>query len=409
MQSISEDIAYYGGLTMQNNFANSFKKLPHDYTFGVELEFTGGLTVEETQIYIDQLIEMGMIREGWTVHFDRSVIDEEGKGAEIVSPILRDDEQTEKELKIITKFIRQSGGIMGEKVGGHVHFGLQCLGNNIEEIKNFFKLYTIFEPLLYKLSTGDLNYVRSGCHQYAIPIQNGLVNVIDDNFDNLTELIAALCANVGANSTHYGAYRYYGLNIQRIIEAIRNKPKNIAMEEYLQRIFKGEELYDDKGKRISPTIEMRFRNGSSDADEILSSIRMCGGMFVAAKDKEFKEDKTIKSLYRKAKSRVKYIFDKVLQSNREDPNFRDCQTDEEILLKKFATSIYGNGIIDPNVLREFLRIVAPTMKKEDKEKLINYYLNKVKPTDYKKKSIIERLFTSVENRTQERQYSLRVA
>ncbi len=203
---------------------NKLERLPKDYTFGIELEFTGGLTVEQTTNSINRLIELGYIREGWSVHYDSSVVDGDGRGAEIVSPVLHDDLQTEKEINIICELIKSSGGVMGEKVGGHVHYGLQCLGNDIQSIKNFFKLYTIFEPLLYKLSTGDLDYVRPGCKDYAKPIQKRLVNVIDNNINSLTELMMYLAANVGANPTHYGENRYYGLNIQRIIEAIRNIP-----------------------------------------------------------------------------------------------------------------------------------------------------------------------------------------
>ena len=130
---------------------NKLERLPKDYTFGIELEFTGGLSYYETQSHIEALINKGLIREGWKVHFDRSVIDENGLGAEIVSPVLHDDEETEREIKIITDFIKENGGVMSDKCGGHVHYGLQCLGTNIEHIKNFFKLYSIFEPLLYKL------------------------------------------------------------------------------------------------------------------------------------------------------------------------------------------------------------------------------------------------------------------
>ena len=216
---------------MKNN-SDKLSRLPNEYTFGIELEFTGGLTSEETQICIEQLIKEGKIREGWQVHYDNSVVDENGKGAEIVSPVLRDDEQTQKEIQIITEFIKKAGGKMDEKVGGHIHFGVQCLGNNIEDIKNFFKLYTIFEPLLYKISTGDLNYVRKGCREYAKPIQKRLTKVIDRNINSLSDLMIRLAANVGANPTHYGENRYYGLNIQRIIEAIRKMPENENMEEF---------------------------------------------------------------------------------------------------------------------------------------------------------------------------------
>ena len=118
--------------------SNKFEKLPSDMTFGLELEFTGGLTAEETTNGINRLIELGLIREGWEVHSDSSVVDDLGKGAEIVSPPLTDDEQTKKELEIITEYIKTNGGVMGDKVGGHIHFGLQALGNYIVFSNHFY-------------------------------------------------------------------------------------------------------------------------------------------------------------------------------------------------------------------------------------------------------------------------------
>lgn len=362
---------------------DKLKQLPQEYTFGLELEFTGGLTSDEAQAVVDQLIKEGKIREGWTVHYDNSVVDENGKGAEIVSPVLRDDEQTKRELDIITAMIKASGGVMTEKDGGHIHFGVQCLGNNINDIKNFFKLYTVFEPLLYKISTGDLNYVRPGCGNYAKPIQKRLVKVIDGKIDSLSELMTLLAANIGANPTHYGENRYYGLNIQRMIEAIRNKSDDQSLEDFLQKMFAGEPIYDEKGKQLSPTIEMRFRNGSSNADEILSGVRMCGQMFVAAKEMK-EEHNVLKSLYRKAKARATYAFGLVLNRNRTEDEYADCESDEEIIAKKFAKSPYGNGVVDKKEFKAFLQILYPEISDEDIDAFYEFLTKGIQQTPYKK-------------------------
>ena len=193
--------------------------------------------------------------------------------------------------------------------------------------------------------------------------------------------------NVGANPTHYGENRYYGLNIQRIIEAIRNIPENENIEEFLQKMFKGEAIYDKNDEKLSPTIEMRFRNGSSNANEILNGIRMGGQLFVRARSDDFSNNKLINSLYRQAKKRKNYVFDKVLNINRTDPNYSDCSSDEEIMRKKFMESLYGNGIIDYNTFKCFFCILYPNMSQNDILQLYYYYKNKVKPTFYKEPSI----------------------
>ncbi len=65
-------------------YSDMLPRLPENYTFGLELEFTGGLTYYQTTQIIQNLIDRGIIREGWTVHYDGSVIDEKGQGAETV-------------------------------------------------------------------------------------------------------------------------------------------------------------------------------------------------------------------------------------------------------------------------------------------------------------------------------------
>ena len=369
--------------------ANKFEKLPSDMTFGVELEFTGGLTFEETQNGIKRLIELGLIREGWEVHSDSSVVDEAGKGAEIVSPPLCDDEQTKKELEIITEYIKKNGGVMGDKVGGHIHFGLQALGNDIEVIKNFFKLYSIFEPLLFKLSTGDLDHIRPGVRQYAIPMQKMLIDIIDNHhINNITELVSILDINIGANATHYGPYRYYGLNFQRLNDARRNMPSNMNVTEFLDRLFKGEhiEIEDAKGnkKTLSPTVEMRFRNGSSDADEILSGARMLGALFVKAHDKERCKEADVKNLYRHMKDyRKKHVFDKMIERYRQ---LYPGLPENEVLDLVFKNSEYGDENIDFNTFKLFMNIMSPEIDEETVKVMHEYYQGKFNKEEEKKKN-----------------------
>lgn len=375
--------------------ANKFEQLPSNMTFGLELEFTGGLTYEETDRGIKRLIELGLIREGWEVHSDSSVVDDLGKGAEIVSPPICDDEQTKRELEIITEFIKTNGGVMGDKVGGHIHFGLQALGNDIEVIKNFFKLYSIFEPLLFKLSTGDLDHIRPGVRQYAIPMQKMLIDIIDNpNINNITELISILDTNIGTNASHYGPYRYYGLNFQRVSDARRNMPTNMNVTDFLNRIFSGEKIVikDDKGneKTLSPTIEMRFRNGSSDPDEILAGARMLGGLFVKAHDKERMKEPDIKNLYRHMKkTRKKHVFDKVIEVYRQRyPNL----SEEEILDRVFKESEYGDENIDYNTFKSLVNILSPKTEEKDIKSMKDYFQNKFKKVKaFAKQTTIEAL------------------
>ena len=139
----------------------------------------------------------------------------------------------------------------------------------------------------------------------------------------------------------------------------------------------------------------------------MCGIRINGQMFVKAKDNKFSKNATIKSQYRNVKKRKKYVFDKVLRANRESELYADCIDDEEILRKKFAESIYGDGLIDKNSFIQFMKTLYSDLSEEIIDKMYEMYVYGLKKTSYKNKE--EQKKHPEITITQGRQYTRRAA
>ena len=97
------------------------------------------------------------------------------------------------------------------------------------------------------------------------------------------------------------------------------------------------------------------------------------------RNKKFDSDMIIKSMYRNIKNKKNKIFDRVVQSDRENPIYEGL-SDEEILMKKFADSEYGDGIVTYNEFNEFISFLYPTMSLKDRIYLYVLYVGKLEAT-----------------------------
>lgn len=125
-------------------------------SFGFELEVSGISTkvvkelaskkpltakLKETQNLSDAFT-------GWTIESDGTVPD----GLELISPIIYDTEKDWHQVKSNCEALQALGAETDYKCGGHIHIGSNILGTNEDAWKNFFKMWSLSEPLLYKIS-----------------------------------------------------------------------------------------------------------------------------------------------------------------------------------------------------------------------------------------------------------------
>lgn len=217
-------------------------------TFGTEIEFEGG----SFQTIEDQLQCLFINKNnGWNIVEEATI----KYGGEITSPILRDTKTTWEQLSKICYMLQSNNVIAGQHSGGHVHFGAQIIGNDTRHWINFFKLWVIYEKIIYRFSYGDKLTYRDSI-SYARPISEKLYNDFytlnynrNESFDDILSIV------------DYG--RNYAFNTRRIFEGAF-RPNN--------------------------TIEIRCPNGSVEPIIWQNNINFFAKLFLYAKGKNYDND-----------------------------------------------------------------------------------------------------------------------
>lgn len=148
----------------------NFKKTT---TFGYEIEF------ENADIDIIRKYLNKKNRELFLL-FDPSL----KKGAEIPTPILKDNKKSWKKIDNLCNFLQKHSEIK-ETCGGHIHVGKQVLGDSNKSLLNFLKLWSTYEHVIYYFSYGEDKKPREAIKEYAKPISNDFWQTYNEYKDNL--------------------------------------------------------------------------------------------------------------------------------------------------------------------------------------------------------------------------------
>lgn len=129
-------------------------------TFGLELEFENAMRDR-----IDRKLSEAFPNGDWRTKHDGSL----HNGAEINSPILRDNETTWRSLDKVCSIVEPLASI-DKKSGGHIHIGTQALGNNKESWLNFIKMWSVYENIIFRFVYGDFLTARPSMLKYSEPM-----------------------------------------------------------------------------------------------------------------------------------------------------------------------------------------------------------------------------------------------
>ena len=155
-------------------------------TFGLELEFEHA---NRNRIE-DKLCDAGLYSK-WVVKGDSSL----DRGAEINSPILRDEKENWIDLRNVCDIVKEHA-IIGKNSGGHIHIGTQVLGSNKEHWLNFIKLWSIYENIIFRFLYGDSLTHRASLERYAKPLSETLWEdfkcLKEDNLISMYEFVVRL-------------------------------------------------------------------------------------------------------------------------------------------------------------------------------------------------------------------------
>ena len=155
---------------------------------------------EDNQIY-------NLIKD-WKVEKELSL----PEGAEAVSPILRNDINSWKQLKCMLEIVKNAKTSLNEKCGGHIHIGADILSYDSKKWNYFWKMCSISQPILYKIANEEGKIIRKSSVKFAKQnqdmfnnlIKNGGVNIKGE--EDLKLLVKQFCTdkNVAINLKNVG-------------------------------------------------------------------------------------------------------------------------------------------------------------------------------------------------------------
>ena len=174
--------------------------LPLFVSFGVEIEYEQ-LLKSNVDKYVDKYCC------NWVSKQDGSL----RLGGEINSPIMFDHPKYWDELKNICQFLKHYHADTLHRAGGHVHVGVQTLGDDYDAWITFVKILIAYEHVLYRFFYGDKVSARAGILKYASPMADdlydglGFYSIMNDYKDILIDLYAHFGRN---RSVNFGNVNY---------------------------------------------------------------------------------------------------------------------------------------------------------------------------------------------------------
>lgn len=138
--------------------------LPSDITFGIEIEYEN-IPTDTVTYLIYQERSFNKELKNWINKRELDLCEynnnlKENMNGEINSPILKDNIDTWKNLKVVLDLLNRNNALITQKCGGHVNIGAHILGNNQEYWRNFLLLWILYEKEIYKFCSGENIKVR---------------------------------------------------------------------------------------------------------------------------------------------------------------------------------------------------------------------------------------------------------
>lgn len=141
--------------------------LPGDVTFGMELELENINDINRRYLSNGIMgINIDYERKfEWELSNDTTLVN----GAEIVSPIFNDSIQTWESLNAVCRLAKLYGKIE-ERCGSHVHVGTQTIGAEVDSWLNLFKLWGVYENIIFRFAYGEFLSLFPGREKFCAPV-----------------------------------------------------------------------------------------------------------------------------------------------------------------------------------------------------------------------------------------------
>ena len=153
-------------------------------SFAPEIEF------EDVLLYfVNKELNKKFFYPDWKAHQDDSCtfqVDNFDVGGEISSPVLHDTEIDWETLREVLEMLRKMKAHATSNTGFHVHVGSQILGEEMENVFRFVKVWCIFEHVIFRFAYGKDSVFRPNIICFSQPICDEalhLFDYVDGSFD----------------------------------------------------------------------------------------------------------------------------------------------------------------------------------------------------------------------------------
>jgi len=159
-------------LLLLNNYLLEYRPylgIPNNNSFGIEIELEKKLpylftTNNKITVMLSQYLQK-QVHE-WICDIDLSL---NKNGIEIDSPVLYDTQTCWQDIYRCCMLLSNIGYI-DEKCGGHIHVGAHLFSNDPYKWLRFFKLWAVYENIIFRFTNGSYLNTRKGINKYAEPI-----------------------------------------------------------------------------------------------------------------------------------------------------------------------------------------------------------------------------------------------
>lgn len=142
--------------------------LGYDVTFGFEIEFEDAMK-ERIEQKLDDYFKQFQ-EEAWVIAKDLTC------GFEVRTDVLIDNKRNWQDIKEVCKIVNKDAFI-SDKCGGHIHVGAQAIGSNLNTWLNFLKIWSTYENIIFRFTSGEFLATRPGAGVYACPLSNTFWNI----------------------------------------------------------------------------------------------------------------------------------------------------------------------------------------------------------------------------------------
>jgi len=238
-------------------------------TFGIEIEVEHFNKWGKVDFFtVNQEVNDIVGNKKWDVRNDISLV----KGAEFVSEILTDNVLDWQKVRRVCDFSSLIGKVDVD-CAAHIHVGSQVLGENTLHWYHFFKLWSIYENVIYRFCYGEYLNCRPGIMTYARPAASFYDSKLEELESKLNDRVIDMIKVVEPISILDRFMKKYGVSYWRMLHD----------NDYQE--------YEDFNKIINGcSFELRVPNGTVDEVIWQNNINFFLKMIKYCKSNSFNDD-----------------------------------------------------------------------------------------------------------------------